>query len=219
VQVSEKIVGIATSIAMIFSGAVLTYSALKVNAIPKSALIAAIITISLAVVRLAIALQEARGAATNLELSRRDELTGLANRRYFINELEALGTTPATVLLLDLNGFKPVNDLLGHEAGDTLLRHISMRFSRVIPHGSTLARLGGDEFGVLIPGSPSQGLEVALALSSTLTYPFTINGHEVNAGVSIGRVTNDGSGELMQRADAAMYEAKRAGGGTVLWQP
>ena len=136
-----------------------------------------------------------------------------------MSEIELLGTESGSILLLDLDGFKSVNDSLGHEAGDKLLRQISLRFSRVVPHGALLARLGGDEFGVVIPGSARQGLEVALALSSTLTYPFIIDGNEVNVGVSIGRVINDGSDELLQRADIAMYEAKRAGGGTVLWQP
>ena len=136
-----------------------------------------------------------------------------------MSEIALLGADAGTILLLDLNGFKTVNDSLGHEAGDKLLRQISLRFSRVIPHGAILARLGGDEFGVVVPGSERQGLEVAMALSSTLTYPLIIEGHEVQVGVSIGRVINDGSDELLRRADTAMYEAKRSGGGMVLWKP
>jgi diguanylate cyclase (GGDEF)-like protein len=204
---------------MIFSGVILALSSLNRASIPSVALIAAITTVALAVIRLAVALQEARNATTNLELSRIDELTGLANRRRFLSEIELLGSDMGTLLLLDLNGFKAVNDTLGHEAGDKLLRQISLRFSRVTPHGSTLARLGGDEFGVIIPGNARQGVEVALALSSTLTYPLVVEGHEINMGVSIGRALNDGSDELMRRADSAMYEAKRAGVGMVLWKP
>ena len=218
-QLSEKIVGAATTFAMIFSGAILTLSALKRASIPSAALIPAIATVALAVLRLTVALQEARSASTNLELSRIDELTGLANRRRFMSEIALLASDAGTILLLDLNGFKAVNDSLGHDAGDKLLRQISLRFSRVIPHGALLARLGGDEFGVVIPGSERQGLEVAMALSSTLTYPLIIEGHEVHVGVSIGRVVNDGSDELLRRADSAMYEAKRSGGGMVLWKP
>ena len=218
-QMSEKIVSAATSFAMIFSGAILTLSALKRASIPSAALIPAIATVALAVLRLTVALQEARSASTNLELSRIDELTGLANRRRFMSEIDLLGADAGTILLLDLNGFKTVNDSLGHEAGDKLLRQISLRFSRVIPHGAILARLGGDEFGVVVPGSERQGLEVAMALSSTLTYPLIIEGHEVQVGVSIGRAINDGSDELLRRADTAMYEAKRSGGGMVLWKP
>ena len=112
-----------------------------------------------------------------------------------------------------------MNDTLGHQAGDELLRQISLRFLRVVPHKSLLARLGGDEFGVVIPGDARLGQEVAQALISTVSYPFIVEGHEVSVGVSIGRVINDGSVDLMRRADIAMYAAKRAGGGTVLWQP
>jgi len=218
-QLSEKVVGAATTFAMIFSGAILTMSALKRASIPSAALIPAIATVALAVLRLTVALQDARSASANLELSRIDELTGLANRRRFMSEIALLASDAGTILLLDLNGFKAVNDSLGHDAGDKLLRQISLRFSRVIPHGALLARLGGDEFGVVIPGSERQGLEVAMALSSTLTYPLIIEGHEVQVGVSIGRVVNDGSDELLRRADSAMYEAKRSGGGMVLWKP
>ena len=218
-EVSERIISASTTIAMIFSGAILTISALKRGYLPDAALIPAIATVALAIVRMAVALRDARSAATNLELSRIDELTGLANRRRFMAEIELLAGNPGTLLLLDLDGFKTVNDTLGHEAGDELLRQISLRFSRVVPHGALLARLGGDEFGVIIPGSPRQGMEVAMAISSTVSYPFVVDGQEVTVGVSIGRVINDGSKELMRRADTAMYEAKRAGGGSVLWQP
>ena len=219
IQLSERIMGAATTFAMIFSGVILTLSALNRAAIPSAALIAAIMTVALSVIRLATALQEARSARTNLELTRIDELTGLANRRRFMSEIELLGSQMGTLLLLDLDGFKSVNDTLGHDAGDTLLRQISLRFSRVIPQGSTLARLGGDEFGVIVPGPARSGLEVAMAISSTLTYPLIVEGNEIQVGVSIGRVINDGGDELLKRADSAMYEAKRAGGGTVLWKP
>jgi diguanylate cyclase len=218
-EISERIISTSITVAMIFSGAILTISALKRGYLPDVALIPAIATVALAVVRMAVALKDARSASTNLELSRIDELTGLANRRRFMTEVEMLKDNPGTLLLLDLDGFKYVNDTLGHGAGDDLLRQIALRFSRVVPHGSLLARLGGDEFGVVIPGGTRHGAEVAMALTSTVSYPFVVDGHEVTVGVSIGRVINDGSNELMRRADTAMYEAKRAGGGTVLWQP
>jgi diguanylate cyclase (GGDEF)-like protein len=218
-QVSERIIGFATTLATIFSGATLAYSALKPGTIPSTALVPAIATIALSIARLVFALREARSASTNFELARIDELTGLANRRTFIAHISALGTNPGTILLLDLDGFKAVNDSLGHEAGDQLLRQISLRFSRVIPSGALLARLGGDEFGVVIPGSSHLGHEVALALTSTTSYPFDVAGEEISVGVSIGRVINDGDSDLLQRADSAMYEAKRSGGGMVLWTP
>lgn len=218
-ELNERLVSSLTTLAMICSGVILTLSALRHTYLPTVVLIPAIVTIALAVVRLAVALAEARSSAKNLELSRIDELTGLPNRRRFMKELDELPQNSGTLLLLDLDGFKKVNDTLGHEAGDELLRQVSLRFSRVIPSGSLLARLGGDEFGAVVPGSAHLGQEVALALSSTVSYPFVVAGHEVDVGVSIGRVINDGGGDLMARADSAMYEAKRAGGGMALWQP
>ena len=82
-----------------------------------------------------------------------------------------------------------------------------------------LARLGGDEFGVLVNGSYEQTLEAAYALEATLSYPFAIEGNTVKIGVSIGHVQNDGSHNALERADAAMYEAKRSGVGVVRAQP
>ncbi len=219
VEVSEKIIATFTTIAMIFSGVVLAISAVNRDVIPKVALIPAVATIALAIGRLAIALAQARRASANLELARIDELTGLSNRRTFMAEIGNLDSDSGTLLLLDLDGFKSINDTLGHHAGDELLRQISLRFSRVVPTRALLARLGGDEFGVVIPGDSRLGQEVSQALISTVSYPFIVDGHEVSVGVSIGRVINDGSVDLMRRADSAMYEAKRAGGGTVLWQP
>jgi diguanylate cyclase (GGDEF)-like protein len=219
VEVSEKIIATFTTSAMIFSGVILTISAINPEIIPKVALIPAVATVALSMVRLAAALSQARSASASLALARIDELTGLANRRSFLAQIENLKSDSGTLLLLDLDGFKRVNDTLGHQAGDELLRQISLRFSRVVPYGSLLARLGGDEFGVVIPGGVRHGQEVAQALTSTVSYPFIVEGHEVTVGVSIGRVVNDGSIDLMRRADTAMYEAKRSGGGTVLWKP
>jgi len=218
VKVSDKIISASTTIALVFSGGILTLSALNHESLPSAALIPAIVTVALAVIRMAVALRDARSASTNLELSQIDELTGLANRRRFVSEIDVLATEAGTILLLDLNGFKAVNDTLGHGAGDELLRQISLRFTRVVPNDSLLARLGGDEFGVVIPGGIRHGLEIAMALSSTVSYPFIVEGHEVTVGVSIGRVINDGSDELLRRADSAMYEAKRSGTGMVLWE-
>ena len=218
-RMSEGLTSTLTTIAMAFSGVILTISALRRGYLPPFVLIPAIATITLAMARMALALREARRISKNLDLERLDELTGLANRRTFLAEITTLSPNQGTLLLLDLDGFKAVNDTLGHLAGDELLRQISLRFSRVVPHAGLIARLGGDEFGVVIPGGARQGQEVALALCSTVSYPFIIAGHEVKVGVSIGRVINDGGEDLMSRADTAMYQAKRSGGGTVLWRP
>lgn len=127
-----------------------------------------------------------------------------------------------SLLIMDLDGFKSVNDSLGHGVGDQLLRQVAKRFERALPKDVLLARLGGDEFGVLIPGS--EGFEIALALRATLSYPFHIAGHELSIGVSIGEALHRPGEEsslppLMRRADEAMYQAKRAGSGVVSWSP
>jgi diguanylate cyclase (GGDEF)-like protein len=101
-----------------------------------------------------------------------------------------------------------------------VLQQVAQRFTRSLPTGSVLARLGGDEFGVLINGSYEETLEAAYALQATCSYPFLVEGHSIKIGVSIGHVHNDGAGELLERADAAMYEAKRSGVGVVqAYQP
>jgi diguanylate cyclase (GGDEF)-like protein len=165
---------------------------------------------------MSIALREAREIKDERALARTDELTGLPNRRRFINALDSLKDTEALLLLLDLDGFKTVNDTLGHDAGDELLKQIAIRFSRQIPKNALLARLGGDEFGAIVYGSKSAGLEVAHALRACLAYPAEVGIHSVTMSVSIGAVVNDSKPELIRRADEAMYEAKRSGSGVTL---
>ena len=126
-------------------------------------------------------------------------------------------------MILDLDGFKGINDRHGHLIGDQLLKTIAHRFARAMPAHSQLARLGGDEFGAIIYGNESDGLESAFALRATLSYPIAIASLILDAGVSIGRVYHPANSEpiareeLLRRADLAMYEAKRARSGTALW--
>jgi diguanylate cyclase (GGDEF)-like protein len=206
---SGKAISIASLFSLFISAALLVIAAVQPDKLPRFVLIPALGTIALSFIRMAIALRDAREIHDERELARTDELTGLANRRRFIHALENLGFTTASLLLLDLDGFKKVNDTLGHEAGDELLKHIAVRFSRQIPRDAILARLGGDEFGVIVYGKPAVGMEIAQALRSCLSYPIHIADHSVTVGVSIGLVTNNGEPELMRRADEAMYEAKK----------
>ena len=209
----------ATTFALIISSSILAYGAFRANYFPAFVLIISFVTISLAFLRMALALRDAKMVSEDREHARTDELTGLPNRRRFIAELELLRRRTGTLLLLDLDGFKAVNDTYGHEVGDQLLKQITLRFNRVLPNGVLIARLGGDEFGVVVYGNRNIGNDVALALRATCTYPFTLSVGDVKVGVSIGSVTTEGPTStkeaLLKRADTAMYEAKRNGTGYV----
>ena len=150
------------------------------------------------------------------ELAFQDPLTGLANRTLFTQRVAAALLTPGPVhvLLLDLDDFKEVNDILGHHAGDEMLVEIAGRLQECVgPHG-TVARLGGDEFVVLLIGCNDSDA-VAQRIVATLNAPFSIEGTLMRPGLSLG-VASRGAGamtssELLRQADLAMYAAKEAG--------
>ena len=153
-----------------------------------------------------------------------DGLTGMANRALFRDRLDqALARSARSlgvlaVLLVDLDGFKQVNDSLGHDAGDQLLKVVAERFESELRPSDTLARLGGDEFAVLIDGAhESQASSVARRLLSSLAEPVWIAGRELSVGASIGVTLHPGgtarSEDLLRHADVAMYAAKEAGRG------
>ena len=122
------------------------------------------------------------------------------------------------LLLIDLDRFKEVNDTLGHDHGDRLLREVAERLRGALRRGDTLARLGGDEFAVLLRGLPDRGaaVELALRLTGALERPFVVRGVTVQLGASVGVALCPDHGTdvttLVQRADVAMYEAKREHG-------
>jgi len=204
---------IALSIFM--SPTLLALISLRPGIFPVYIVAPTIATLFLAFIRMSIVIRQARNLGEEKVLARTDELTGLPNRRRLIAELATFSKTEGALLLLDLNHFKPVNDQYGHEMGNEVLQHVASRFSRSLPTGAVLARLGGDEFGVLINGSYERTLEAAYALQATLSYPIHVRGISISIGVSIGHVHNDGEGDLLERADAAMYEAKKSGVGVV----
>ncbi len=197
------------TISVFLSATLLALLAIDPDNFPHFILIPAIGTLALAFIRMSIALNQARNIGHERILARTDELTMLPNRRRLIAEIQGFATRQGSLLLLDLDGFKPVNDTYGHEIGDRVLQQVAQRFSRALPSGSLLARLGGDEFGVLVNGNEAVVMEIALALRGTLSYPFLIDGHEISIGVSIGIAHNDGADDLLLRADKAMYAAKR----------
>jgi diguanylate cyclase (GGDEF)-like protein len=154
-----------------------------------------------------------------------DVLTGLPNRAAFHavagGELASAPDGRCTaVLLLDLDGFKAVNDTLGHAAGDALLVTVAGRFGTALRPGDTAARLGGDEFVVLLPGldAPAQADNVAQRILDSIGAPMTLADHEHRVRASIGIAVCHGGGHdldrLLRIADAALYRAKNAGKGT-----
>jgi len=200
---------ILITISVFLSATLLSLLAIAPEKFPHFILIPAIGTLALAFIRMSIALNQARSIGDERVLARTDDLTTLPNRRRLISEIQNFATREGSLLLLDLDGFKPVNDSYGHEVGDKVLQQVAQRFSRALPSSALLARLGGDEFGILVDGSKETVMEIALALRGTLSYPFAIAGHEISIGVSIGIADNDGAEDLLLRADNAMYAAKR----------
>ena len=202
---------VLVSLSVSLSATVLALIALQPDYFPHFVLIPAITTLVLAFTRMAIALTQARSIGEERILARTDELTGLPNRRRLVSEIDSFIDKQGSLLLLDLDGFKPINDIHGHETGDKVLQQVALRFERALPAGALLARLGGDEFGVLYEGGYDSAVEVALALKATLSYPFHINNQEIRLGVSVGVAHNKGEKDLLVRADNAMYKAKREG--------
>jgi diguanylate cyclase (GGDEF)-like protein/PAS domain S-box-containing protein len=150
-----------------------------------------------------------------------DPLTGLSNRAAFLRGLEQIwadglnGAGPPAVLFLDLDGFKQVNDNLGHHCGDTLIVAVAAMLRRSVLGSDIVGRLGGDEFGIVLPGidSPDNAITVAKRVLAEMDRPVLVSGQEVYARASVG-VAIAGPGcasadELLQHADIAMYNAKR----------
>ncbi len=215
---SEKISSYAATIALIASGTLLGVAAIKPGYFPTFILIPGFLTIALAFVRMSFALQEANSAGTERLLARTDELTGLANRRNFLAQLAIMKS--GYIFLLDLDGFKNINDTFGHEAGDQLLKQVSGRFLRAIPNDSHLARLGGDEFGIIAPVNKNEAVELGQAIRATLSYPISLNSEQIEVGVSVGITEFNSaltSSELLHQADQMMYEAKRNKTGVRIW--
>ncbi|KQQ55987.1 diguanylate cyclase [Pseudomonas sp. Leaf127] len=159
-------------------------------------------------------------------LSQHDTLTGLANRvqlrEYLIAQLEQLPRRPQplTMLNLDLDHFKPVNDIYGHSGGDSVLRESALRMARCLPPGSLLARQGGDEF-ILIASTlvTREDLEqLCLALIACIGQPFIVNHQEVVIGLSIGVAQAPAHArqpeDLLRFSDLALYQAKKDGRNT-----
>ncbi|MGW0333010.1 putative bifunctional diguanylate cyclase/phosphodiesterase [Streptomyces sp. NPDC003011] len=166
-----------------------------------------------------------------------DPLTDLPNRALFTRRVQqalsgrrssdrGAALRGTAVLFIDLDGFKAVNDTIGHQAGDELLVQAARRLQDAVRHGDTASRLGGDEFAALIVGDGTRDraarerhiLELADRLRATLSQPYLIDGNDVRVNASIGVAFAEpglGAGELLRNADLAMYRAKAGGKGRV----
>jgi diguanylate cyclase (GGDEF)-like protein len=165
------------------------------------------------------------------EIERRafyDELTGLPNRALYRDRIEQAilaaqrDDDQATLMLLDVDRFKEVNDALGHDTGDLLLQELARRLRETLRTKDTLARLGGDEFGILLPGtSVEEAAFSASRIHAAFEAPFTLRGLALAVRTSVGIAAYPEHGEdldvLLQHADVAMYVAKDSRAGTAIY--
>ena len=156
-------------------------------------------------------------ASSTLQEAVTDSLTGLANRRLLLERLQHevvradRGGEPVTVLFMDIDGFKLVNDSLGHYAGDQLLVAVAQRLRRCLRDSDVCARVGGDEFAVLLTGATDPEV-VARRIIESLSKRFRIGTNELFVSGSVGIVSGrDDAETLLRHADVAMYHAKRTG--------
>jgi len=189
--------------------------------------------------RLSVTLRELIETLTNKDaalmrledIAYEDRLTALPNRRYFEQYVEAStggGGGAATVMYIDLDGFKPINDRLGHDAGDVVLRQVGGRLATIFRDDDVVARLGGDEFAAVLPrqaGKAAPDTEaLAARIIAAVNEPVSIGGEAVRVGCSIGVASWPGDAAemavVMRHADAALYKAKRDGRNrAVRWTP
>ena len=185
----------------------------------------AVVTLLAAVLRMGLAFRDIRGLSEARRQAATDDLTSLPNRRLFMHRVgEAIDGAKLTggtlsVLMLDLDNFKELNDTLGHDAGDALLRLIGPRVKGALRATDTVARLGGDEFALLLQPEPDQAgvARVAGKVLGSLSEPFVIQGIALRLTASLGIAAYPAhaqdAGELMKSADIAMYQAKTARSG------
>jgi diguanylate cyclase (GGDEF)-like protein len=182
---------------------------------------------TVAVVRLVMSLRELRRLAASAKRSRTDDLTGLPNRRELVRWLDerTAAEVPLALLLVDVDGFRELNDSLGHQVGDGLLRGLGIRLAAVVGVEDGLAHLGGDEFAVLLAGATDADAAIAAArrLTGALEEPFLLDGVPVQVDASIGIALPAGqaagTSDLLRHADVALSAAKRLRSGLEVYRP
>ena len=183
--------------------------------VPVFAQVIAMLAVIAGMTRLIWTARENVGLEVARRLAVTDDLTGLGNRRRLESALRSASRhrEPFALLLIDLDGFKEVNDTLGHAAGDELLRAMANRLVRLVRPDDVFVRLGGDEFGVLVRGCDEAAARtVAGGLADALETGFDVAGITVRIGASTGIALasgDAGGADLLRQADVAMYEAKR----------
>jgi diguanylate cyclase (GGDEF)-like protein len=204
--------------------ALLAIGVLTMNATSHAMVVAIVLAagaLTAAWLRTALTIREVVLLSDSRRQARTDALTGLPNRRAFYEVLEAAGRQyvvgapyVGSVVLADLDRFKEINDAVGHQLGDQLLREVSRRFAALVPAGGTIARLGGDELAMFVPGmTPDDAAGLSRTLLSTLQDPFWIQDLSLHLAASIGITgIESGSGitNALAKADLAMYRAKES---------
>ncbi len=191
--------------------------------IGRIATVGALATLVIGTLRTAQAFRAERRSADAIREARTDPLTDLPNRRaLFDGARRALENGSVELMMIDLNGFKEINDSFGHDAGDELLKMVAAAWRHGMPSSAVLARLGGDEFAVLVAAvHPSErhasAASIADLLHEPLSTPFVVDGRSFHVSASVGIAKAPAHGDmtdLFRRADAAMYRAKRNRSGT-----
>ncbi|WP_239152045.1 putative bifunctional diguanylate cyclase/phosphodiesterase [Virgisporangium aurantiacum] len=185
---------------------------------------AAVVLFGLLLVRLGGFVRQVRCQSDELSrLAMHDDLTGLANRRLLEKRLGIAAHQGVQLALIDLDGFKTVNDRLGHPVGDQLLAVVGQRLNALVRPTDTVARMGGDEFAVLMPGADAATADrVVDRVAEALQEPVSVAGNDLLVGASIGVADSTGGtdpAEIMRRADVAMYAAKERRGRALRYRP
>jgi diguanylate cyclase (GGDEF)-like protein len=194
-------------------------------ALPPAAGALAGAALLVALVRACLTLQQLKGLPEARRQARTDPLTELANRRHLHERCARLLThqdaAPVSLLMIDLDGFKVINDRHGHPVGDALLVEVATRLAATMRRDDLLGRLGGDEFAAILPRTtPLQARAVAQRMHTALAGPMVVAGHviriDASVGVSAAGRPGTHTATLFREADTAMYRAKRSRTGTAI---